>query len=266
MEKVREFIVGRRRLSVKKLLWRAAVSAFLLTGGGWTRPTLSSVSSSLPQDGGRALLDSGPFAFRTGKSLFQDKDYEAAASALWRAVLLHEQTPPDERYDVQEAFQLFLQCYVAQNKVIEGFLFVAEESFQRGQTAMGQRFLEQALAVDPLNAEAHRLKELFVPADPASSASRQREGYSAPATFDEEFMKKSPEELYQIASGHFSNKEYEVRFRRRAFRRNGRTGIPVFAYPFELSLRTAPTCSSFRATRAARSWVRRVRTRCTVAP
>jgi hypothetical protein len=230
MEKVRELGVRRRRLSLMKLFWRAAVGAFLLTGGGWIRPALSSVSSSLPQDGGRALLDSGPFAFRTGKSLFQDEDYEAAASALWRAVLLHEQTPPDDRYDVQEAFQLFLQCYVAQNKVIEGFLFVAEESFQRGQTAMGQRFLEQALAVDPLNAEARRLKELFVPRDPTSSDSRQREGYSAPAAFDEAFMKKSPEQLYQIASGHFSNKEYEVRFRRCSLLQMWHRRISTFAY------------------------------------
>jgi hypothetical protein len=209
MKKTREFFVGRRRSSVTKLLWRAIVGAFLLSGGGWNiRPSLRSSSMAAA-----AALDSGPFAFQSGKSLFQDKDYEAAAAALWRAVLLHEQTPPDERYDVQEAFQMFLQCYVAQNKVIEGFLFVAEESFQRGQTAMGQRFLEQALAVDPLNAEARRLKELFLPgSDPAYSSPRQREeGQPAPAAFDDELMKKSPEQLYQIASGHFSSKEYEVR-------------------------------------------------------
>lgn len=210
MKKVRSLCLGGRRLSFRKLVWSAIFGAFLLSnGGGWIRPASSASSSSPSSSSSSSLADSGPFAFQAGKRLFQDQDYEAAASALWRAVLLHEQTPPDERYDVQEAFQLFLQCYVFQNKVVEGFLFVAEESFQRGQIAMGQRFLEQALAVDPLSAEARRLKELFLPVDEAGSSYEGQE--PAPATFDEDYMQKSPEELYQIASGHFSSKEYEVR-------------------------------------------------------
>jgi tetratricopeptide (TPR) repeat protein len=170
---------------------------------------------------------SGPDAFRLGEELFQRQEYERAAAALWRSVLLHEQTPPDQKYDVQRAFQWFLQCYAAQNRVVDGFAFVAEESFRRGQFDMGKKFLEQALAVDPSNADAVRLRDTYLSVGLTSSGGKRDPTTAdlgrplvAPdvlgagaATFDEETMNMSPEELYRVASEHFSAKEYEVRAR-----------------------------------------------------
>lgn len=157
----------------------------------------SEVHSATPD-----VNEDGPAAFEIGQLLFREQHYDAAAAALWKAVLLHEQTPSDRKYDVQQAFQIFLQCYVLQNKVMDGLLFVAEESFRRNQDAMGRKFLDQAREVDPHHPAVQRVQSLYLPGEHTVDSQ---------AEFGEELTKKTPEELYQVASEHFGNKEYEVR-------------------------------------------------------
>jgi hypothetical protein len=174
-------------------------------------------------DGGNG---GGPEAMEEGERLFKAGSYEEAAAPLWRAVLMHEQTPPGDRYDVQRAFQMFLGCYAARNRVVDGLVFVSEESYRRGQEAMGRKFLDQALAVDPSHPDARRLKETYLAAGTMGGAGEddgdeEEEDESSPlsspsspspssSSFDDEMLQKSPEELYQVASEHFSNKQYEV--------------------------------------------------------
>jgi hypothetical protein len=166
----------------------------------------------------------GPEAMEEGERLFKAGSYEEAAAPLWRAVLMHEQTPPAERYDVQRAFQMFLGCYAARNRVVDGLVFVSEESYRRGQAEMGRKFLDQALAVDPSHPDAQRLKETYLAAGTVGGAGEddgddgeeedESSSSSSPSlsssSFDDEMLQKSPEELYQVASEHFSNKQYEV--------------------------------------------------------
>jgi hypothetical protein len=188
-------------------MWRYILLLFIAMA-------LAAAGSSSRNTGSSSSWDSGPEAMREGERLFQEGLYEAAAPALWRAVLLHEQTPSQERYDVQRAFQLFLGCYAAQNRVVDGLVFVAEESFRRGQSDMGQKFLEQVLAVDPSNKDARRLQETYHGAAAAAMGASAQDVVEPPPTsaaqFDDEMMKKTPEELYQMASEHFSAKQYEV--------------------------------------------------------
>jgi len=48
-------------------------------------------------------------------------------------------------YEVEEAFSLFLKCYTHLNRIVDGFVFVAAESYLRGQEAMGELYLSEAL-------------------------------------------------------------------------------------------------------------------------
>jgi hypothetical protein len=119
---------------------------------------------------------------------------------------------------------MFLGCYAARNRVVDGLVFVSEESYRRGQEAMGRKFLDQALAVDPSHPDARRLKETYLAAGTVGGAGEddgddgeeedESSSSSSPSlsssSFDDEMLQKSPEELYQVASEHFSNKQYEV--------------------------------------------------------
>lgn len=163
----------------------------------------------------------GPESFALGQQLFHDRQYEQAAAALWRAVILHGNTPPSKTYDVQEVFQLFMQCYLVQDRLADGLAFVSVESFRRGQTDMGRNYLQQALSVDPNNEAALAVQEEF---GDSSSSSPQASGSSANAgtasrqqggkdSQDEnevdEYVGKTPEQLYGIASEFFAKKNYE---------------------------------------------------------
>ena len=149
----------------------------------------------------------GPESFALGQQLFHDRQYEQAAAALWRAVILHGNTPPSKTYDVQEVFQLFMQCYLVQDRLADGLAFVSVESFRRGQTDMGRNYLQQALSVDPNNEAALAVQEEFGDSS-SSSSSQQASGSSAKDEVDE-YIGKTPEQLYGIASEFFAKKNYE---------------------------------------------------------
>jgi tetratricopeptide (TPR) repeat protein len=146
----------------------------------------------------------GPTCVLKGKELFQQEQYEDAAMEFWKAVLLHTQTPPERQYNVQEVFQLFMQCYIVQGRMADGFAFVASESFQRGQTDMGQSYLQQALAVDSKNAAALAVQQEFLRTGEEEDAVVKDDD-----TFNTDLKGKTPEELYELASKEFAKKEFE---------------------------------------------------------
>jgi protein O-GlcNAc transferase len=155
----------------------------------------------------------GPESFRLGMKLFSDQQYEDAANALWRSVLLHGQTPPSQTYDVTQAFQTFMQCYIAQDRMADGLAFVSLESFRRGQTDMGKNYLQQALSVDPNNEAALRVQRDFgqgqSPTTTQQSSSNTANSASSTMNQADPLRGKSPEELYAIASDAFAKKEFE---------------------------------------------------------
>jgi len=178
------------------LTWNFPSCIFLL-------PVLASVVS------GVELFD-GPTSYARGKELFEKgENYDAAAMELWKAVLLHGNTPPEKRYNVQEVFQLFMQCYMIQGKTADGFAFVASESFRRGQIEMGKNYLEQAFSIDPHNHLAKSVKNEFrahtgqIAARDNTIQSNDDEDVNA------DLKGKSPEELYEIASTLFAEKKME---------------------------------------------------------
>jgi protein O-GlcNAc transferase len=137
-----------------------------------------------------------------GQSLFAQQQYAEAATELWKAVLFHGETPPEHTYDVQQVFQLFLQCYIQQGKLADGFAFVASESFRRGQIQMGHNYLQQALQIDPKNTLALQLQQQY----DAQQQSQPKEQTS----HNPDLKDKTPEQLYEMASAQFSIKEYEA--------------------------------------------------------
>ena len=150
----------------------------------------------------------GPAAYNLAEQLFQAADFDEAAAEYWKAVIWHDQTPPANRYDVQNAFQQFLQCYMIQGKLADGMAFVALESFRRGQTQMGETYLQQALQIDPNNKDALFVKQEFIDKGQIVADSR-RSSETVPSTGQEALFSQTPEELYDIASDHFTNKRFE---------------------------------------------------------
>ena len=148
----------------------------------------------------------GPRALKEGERLFSEQRYDEAATELWKAVVLHGQTPPDRQYDVQQVFSMFMKCYVIQDKAVDGLVFVASESFQRNQDTMGKQYLQQALTLDPNHEGALQLQKRYVLLSADEDEDKQgNDGAQTP----HDTSAPSPEELYTLASNYFSNKEYE---------------------------------------------------------
>ncbi len=106
-------------------------------------------SSSSPSLKNEVDITNGHSNLLEGQRLFYQNQYISATPYLWRAVLLHptQQThkKPLPDYEVEEAFSLFLKCYTHLNRIVDGFVFVAAESYLRGQEAMGELYLSEAL-------------------------------------------------------------------------------------------------------------------------
>ena len=90
-------------------------------------------------------VNDGPANLAEGQRLFSLQQYNKASTYLWRAVILHSSTttPPNnkqEAYKVDDAFTPFLQCYLYQNKVVDGLTFIAAESYMRDQISLGELY------------------------------------------------------------------------------------------------------------------------------
>lgn len=193
-----------------------ALSLLIFHHGAFSSQLLPIVSAQDPD---------GPECVVRGKQLFSERKYDAAATELWNAVLHHGLTPPDRTYDVTEVFGLFMQCYVLQGKIGDGLAFVASESFRRGQNEMGQNYLQQALEAEPENAKALAVQEEFAflalgQTQDAHSGSRSSAKTSPANEFgntiqqsnskNKDLEGKTPEQLYEIAAKHFSDKNYDA--------------------------------------------------------
>ena len=97
-------------------------------------------------------VNDGPANLAEGQRLFSLQQFNKASTYLWRAVILHSSTSTSdnnkEAYKVDDAFTPFLQCYLYQNKVVDGLTFIAVESYMRDQISLGELYLEQALERD----------------------------------------------------------------------------------------------------------------------
>jgi hypothetical protein len=92
--------------------------------------------------------------------------YNDASAYLWRAVLLHSsqssRTSDNKKYQVDDAFTPFLQCYMHLNRVVDGLVFIAAESYLRRQTSMGELYLSTALKKDHEHAAALVLQQIII--------------------------------------------------------------------------------------------------------
>ncbi|KAL7560328.1 hypothetical protein ACA910_020252 [Epithemia clementina (nom. ined.)] len=167
----------------------------------------------------------GPRGKDWGQAFFERGMYEEAAPHYWTAVLFHSQTPSDLTYDVQDVFGKFLQCFTLQGKTVDGLAYVSMESFRRGQRQMGESFLAQALDLDPNNEQALAVKREFLDKTKTKEPSKQQQASRKPKLESQQPVDATssagtsssslansvtPEELYEMASKHFLNKDYEA--------------------------------------------------------
>jgi hypothetical protein len=150
-------------------------------------------------------IQDGLANLKEGQRLLALQDYDRAAMHFWRAVML--QAASSGAYAVEEAFQPFLQCFGLQGRTADGFVYIAQQSFARGQDQMGKMYLQQALGVDPNNAEALLLKQQLEMAEGSTSntVSSQEQG----GREDDDGLDGTPEELYEKASKFFVERNYE---------------------------------------------------------
>jgi len=183
-------VAGRSLVALTLAIWRLALIGLQQNG-------LLCISTGLDLD--------GPASLQKGMELFAQQQYDDAAVALWRAVLLNEETEAEKEYDVQAVFQQFMQCYIVQDRMADGLAFVASESFQRGQKEMGTNYVHQALSVDPNNELALALQAQFM-------VDTSHDENDISSAVDEESNKDiaglTPERLYEFGSVQFTEKNY----------------------------------------------------------
>ncbi len=168
------------------------------------------------------LTTDGPRSMQEGRKLFDEENYDKAALYFWRAVLFQANHPKD--YTVEDAFSQFMQCYTIQGKTEDGFVYIAKESMQRDQKEMAARYLEQALAMDPMHPEARALQDRLegktttttsskVESTTARESNKKRDNkfqprYGTPEA-DNPLEGKSPEDLYEYGATLFTRRNYE---------------------------------------------------------
>lgn len=142
---------------------------------------------------------------KEGQRLLVLQDYDRAAMHFWRAVML--QAASTGAYTVEEAFQPFMQCFTLQGRTADGFVYIAQQSFARGQDQMGKTYLQQALGVDPNNAEALLLKQQLEMVEGSSSIAMPSQEQGGQE--DDYGLNSTPEELYAKAGQLFVERDYE---------------------------------------------------------
>lgn len=196
----------------------AVASACLLLRGP---PAVDAVSldfhSKIDPSDGHANIEEG-------KKLLDALEYDKAAMHFWRAILVQEKfkgTPKE--YGVEGVFQSFMQCWANQGKVADGFVFIAQESIQRGQASMGKEYVRQALAMDPDHSDALLLQAqldamgLGANLDALKGEDTQDDGEDSDQFEDTAADNNpwgagfdgTPEQLYEKGATFFATKEYE---------------------------------------------------------
>lgn len=104
-------------------------------------------------------ISDGPSNLEHGKRLYNQQNYDEAVTFFWRAVLAYEGSSQQGKlYTLQDAFSSFLNCFEVRGKLIDGFLYVAKDSFRRNQMDLANVYLQQASAIDPDHEEVKQLK------------------------------------------------------------------------------------------------------------
>jgi len=160
----------------------------------------------------------GPKNLKEGNKLFEKGDYDRAAMHLWRAVLMQEQNK--DKYTVDDCFGKFMQCFSIQGKTADGFVYIAQESIGRAQYPMAKMYLNQALAMDPDHSDGNLLKDqleamgIYAGDNNDSSTNKRRRTITSNTNNEDDedddlFLEKTPAELYEMASTHFAERNYE---------------------------------------------------------
>jgi len=158
-----------------------------------------------------------------GNRLLAEQQFDRAAMHFWRAVLVQEKYKgTSKEYGVEGIFQSFMQCWAAQGKLVDGFVYIAQESIQRGQIDMGKQYLKQALQLQPDHEDAWTLQENLDSmglgknldalkgsvTDDNAGQDIEDEAVDKKYPWGADF-KGTPEELYAAGSASFSEKSYE---------------------------------------------------------
>jgi tetratricopeptide (TPR) repeat protein len=108
-----------------------------------------------------ALKIDGLAHYNNGMKLFDQGKFDEAATDFWQAYLKHKKKSRNRTYNVGEAYQKFLLCYLKQNKLADGLAFISLDSFRRRQFDTGREMYQQALLVDPENDLLKKIAEEF---------------------------------------------------------------------------------------------------------
>jgi len=100
----------------------------------------------------------GPANLAEGKRLFEVERYDDAIPYFWKAVIAQANT---NEYDLNDAYQPFMECFMKQGNLIDGYLWVARQSLHRGQMDIAKVFNTRALGVDPENLEALEMQSVI---------------------------------------------------------------------------------------------------------
>ena len=112
-----------------------------------------------------------------GQQLFRQGLYNDAAPHFWQAILSHSSSTDDmdmdKSYSIHDTLLLFIECYAAQGKRIDSFLYIARESFRRRQYDIAEVYVKHALTLDANNKEAQDLQQLLTVKDTYGSNTKQ---------------------------------------------------------------------------------------------
>jgi len=158
---------------------------------------------------------------KEGQRLLVERNYDKAAFHFWRAVLVQEQNKG--KYSTEEAFRPFIQCFTAQDRVVDAFIFVSQESFGRGQYDMAKAYAGQALQVEPNNSEGLMIFSQLDSMGKLTAAEQkilqqylektdgvdQNIGDEENVEVEDKYDRMTPEQLYELGAQKFSDREYE---------------------------------------------------------
>jgi len=140
------------------------LSSILLRDSSSIHPFIVNAQSTTTSDDTSPIIidtNDGPGNLREGRRLFHLHQYNAASHHLWRAIILHTEGVNSKLYEVEEVFTPFLQCYLLQDKLLDGLTFIAAESYLRGEANIGSIYVEKALEKDGAFGGALELKKVM---------------------------------------------------------------------------------------------------------
>lgn len=174
-------------------------------------------------------FDSGQKSYEQALIFYEEKDYLNASNLFWRALLLYSKNEAD--YTIEQAFQLFMSCYRKEDRLADGYAFIADEYLQREAFQESKDYAEMALKVDRKNKEARRiLTALGENMDDIDDMVQLGYDDDDDMMSDDEFEKDegSAEEWYNKGNAYFAKKKMQL-------------AIDAFEKACEISNRSIPS-------------------------